>query len=435
MDRDNSQSFIKSAESDLASARSSLLVAVQTGDVSDLITPRDAIARLMDGASLNGLTHISDLSGRAIATIESVSKVSPELAKIYSALDLIAQIEAEVWQLPLGSDYFLDDVSGFVDESFGELMPKVGGPVEHSWSDEEFEIDDETLDVFRSEADELLANIARNLDTLASSPGDQSSLWEIRRNAHTFKGASGIVGLSAASSIAHQIEDLLDRMVELRIEASKEVIRFLYRSCARLNSIVGEKIEEKGSLDPEYDAAMASLGSAASPSYRSPSVSIRQATANPSGKSQKTATSPIVRVSLERLDEILSISRNLTETCSKLEETFVESGTSVVLDPPTLSKLEAILREQRSLNADLHAKLLRIRMVKFGTLETRLNRAVHVTCADDHKKANVRLENPDVEVDTQVIDALIEPLLHLLKNAVVHGIEPPDTRRLIGKPE
>ncbi len=45
------------------------------------------------------------------------------------------------------------------------------------------------------------------------------------------------------------------------------------------------------------------------------------------------------------------------------------------------------------------------------------------------------VENGEVEIDTQIIDALIEPLLHLLKNAVVHGIETPDTRRLIGKPE
>jgi CheY-like chemotaxis protein len=65
----------------------------------------------------------------------------------------------------------------------------------------------------------------------------------------------------------------------------------------------------------------------------------------------------------------------------------------------------------------------------------RLNRAVHVTCQDEGKKAVVVIIDPDVEVDTLVIDALIEPLLHLLKNAVVHGIERPERRRLLGKPE
>jgi len=84
---------------------------------------------------------------------------------------------------------------------------------------------------------------------------------------------------------------------------------------------------------------------------------------------------------------------------------------------------------------DIQTKLLRIRMVKFGTLETRLGRAINVTCLDENKKAALEIENGEVEIDTQVIDSLIEPLLHLLKNAVVHGIEPPDTRRLIRKPE
>jgi len=74
-------------------------------------------------------------------------------------------------------------------------------------------------------------------------------------------------------------------------------------------------------------------------------------------------------------------------------------------------------------------------MVRFGTLETRLSRAVHVTCQEEGKRASVYLADPDIEIDTQIIDAMIEPLLHLLKNAVVHGIESPDTRRLIGKPE
>jgi len=65
----------------------------------------------------------------------------------------------------------------------------------------------------------------------------------------------------------------------------------------------------------------------------------------------------------------------------------------------------------------------------------RLERAVNVTCQDEGKKAVVVITDPDVEVDTLVIDALIEPLLHLLKNAVVHGIESPERRRLLGKSE
>jgi len=76
-----------------------------------------------------------------------------------------------------------------------------------------------------------------------------------------------------------------------------------------------------------------------------------------------------------------------------------------------------------------------IRMVEFGTLATRLQRAVRVTCDEENKKAEITIENGHLEIDTQILDSLIEPLMHLLKNAVVHGIETPDVRRMLGKPE
>src|SRR5215207_9260522 len=80
-------------------------------------------------------------------------------------------------------------------------------------------------------------------------------------------------------------------------------------------------------------------------------------------------------------------------------------------------------------------RLGRLRNVEFGTIATRLQRTVRVTCDDEGKRAEIDIENGSLEVDTQVIDSLIEPLMHLLKNAIVHGIEGPDIRRMLGKPE
>ena len=97
--------------------------------------------------------------------------------------------------------------------------------------------------------------------------------------------------------------------------------------------------------------------------------------------------------------------------------------------------LAPVIESQGRLADEILQKLLDIRMVRFGTLETRLSRAVHVTCQEEDKKAMVSVSGGDVEIDTQIIDALVEPLLHLLKNAVVHGIESAEMRRLLGKPE
>ena len=78
---------------------------------------------------------------------------------------------------------------------------------------------------------------------------------------------------------------------------------------------------------------------------------------------------------------------------------------------------------------------MQIRLIEFGSLTTRLQRAVRVTCEEEGKRAELTVENPEVELDTDVLDSLVEPLMHLLRNAVVHGIESPDTRRLLGKAE
>ncbi|HEX8639361.1 MAG TPA: response regulator, partial [Pyrinomonadaceae bacterium] len=74
-------------------------------------------------------------------------------------------------------------------------------------------------------------------------------------------------------------------------------------------------------------------------------------------------------------------------------------------------------------------------MVNFGTLAPRLIRTVRVTCEEEGKNADLSIEGENLEIDTQIIDSLIEPLLHFLRNGVAHGIEAPDTRRLLGKPE
>src|SRR6476659_8334155 len=81
---------------------------------------------------------------------------------------------------------------------------------------------------------------------------------------------------------------------------------------------------------------------------------------------------------------------------------------------------------EHKIAAEMHEKLVRIRLTRFNTLETRLARVVSNTAHEEGKKAVLEIETPDVE---------IEPLIHLLKNAVVHGIETPEMRRLLGKHE
>ncbi len=434
MDRDTLQQFVSTAAADLASVRSSLLVAQQTGE-ADLAAAGRTLATIRELAFANMQPALAVM----LADCESALTASADSDRPANAaartLDLIAGIEASLLSIPLRSPDFLSNVGDFVDASFDDLLPRptVVEP-EEVLEPDAFEIDAETLDIFREEAHDLLANIDGGLKTLAATPADQNALWEIRRNAHTFKGAAGIVGLTDASKIAHRMEDLLDKLTELRREPTPEAIDFLVRSAIRLNSLVRFGVADASDPgdDDGFSAAFAGLTSAES-SDSPPLTQLPEATTTQHIEAIKPSTGPVVRVSLERLDELLRICNSLVINRSALAERFTElDGTESIHG---VEKLDELFEIGRRLTGEMQDKVIQIRMVKFSTLETRLARAVNVTCIDEGKKATVEIENGETEIDTQHIDALIEPLLHLLKNAVVHGIELPDTRRLIGKPE
>lgn len=424
MNREQTQSFIKTAEADLARARGGLLLLSQNGDMSDIAVPRQIIARVKDAALQHRQFAIASLAVECENAIEQLT--SPTEA--YIALDVIARIEASLLDIPLQSAEFLSDVSLFVDSSFDEILPP-NGSRKDVFAD--FEIDEETFEIFRSEAEELLGNITSSLRTLAASPGDQNALWEIRRSSHTLKGAAGIVGLTEASETAHKMEDLLDKLVELKREAGLPIVHFLEASARKLEVIVDAKMfDGDRDLDTQYLAAMDELGAAATSAEPT-----RQLATEAINVDARPVHKPIVRVSLDRLDELMQLSQQLMANRETLAEGFAKLLDGDPGDKETVADLEALFATAYRLNGELNEQLLRIRMVKFSTLETRLSRAINVTCMDEGKKAIIELVNGDAEIDTLIIDSLVEPLLHLLKNAVVHGIESPETRRLIAKNE
>lgn len=427
MNREQIQSFIKTVEADLARARGSLLLLSQNGDMSDITIPEKIIARVKDAALQNDQFSIASLAVECGNVLEQLT--SPTEA--YKALDVVARIEASLLDIPLHSNEFLRDVSDFVDSSFDEILPRTKSNEDVFNS---FEIDEETFEIFKSEAEDLLGNIKNGLRTLAASPTDQNALWEIRRSSHTLKGAAGILGLADASETAHKMEDLLDKLVELKSETAPPIIQFLETSTKKINAIVEAKqFDDVCDLESQYLAAMNALGSAAASSQTSSTQSATESTEI--NGDARPVHKPIVRVSLERLDELMQISHELMSNRETLAESFTNLLDDDSTDNETITKLESLFETAYQLNGELNQKLLQIRMVKFSTLETRLSRAVNMTCMDEGKKAIFELENGDAEIDTLIIDSIVEPLLHLLKNAVVHGIEKPETRRLISKNE
>jgi chemosensory pili system protein ChpA (sensor histidine kinase/response regulator) len=95
---------------------------------------------------------------------------------------------------------------------------------------------------------------------------------------------------------------------------------------------------------------------------------------------------------------------------------------------------EGYLNRQARLSSEIQDKLMRVRMVPFSTLATRLHRTVRTTARQLAKQVDMVIEGENTELDKSVLEEMVDPLLHLLRNAVDHGIEAPSLRERNGKP-
>jgi len=390
MDRAPRSLFIESAADALTRARGTLLLQVQGGAAVDL---DPVAAAIHDIAALAQTLDLGAVAKRASTCGAAIHRAGDSAQNAYNALDRIAEVEAELLDATVVEE-FSGDLALLVDGSFDEIIHEA-----HRDDSPEFAIDAEILEIFRTEGEELLSAISIGIDVLAKEPANQNALWDIRRSAHTFKGAAGIVGLTEAASLAHGMEDLLDRLVESNSPASNDVVEFL-RGCVRsLGGVLDGAPANSAGLELAYSSALASLSVDEAPTTK---------TALQPAVTKLVEQRSTVRVSLERLTEIMQLAEELLRTATAGEHKIA---------------------------AEMHEKLVRIRLTRFNTLETRLARVVSNTAHEEGKKAVLEIETPDVEIDTLILDALVEPLIHLLKNAVVHGIETPEMRRLLGKHE
>ncbi|NZA26740.1 response regulator [Luteimonas sp. SJ-92] len=126
-------------------------------------------------------------------------------------------------------------------------------------------------------------------------------------------------------------------------------------------------------------------------------------------------------------------------TLQQLSRALAESATDMTSLQGTLDDLtrqyETLLLQQSRVSSDLQEGLMRTRMVPFDALLPRLRRVVRQAAAETGRQVQLRLDGAQGELDRNVLERMTAPLEHMLRNAVVHGLETPERRRKAGKPE
>src|SRR5207249_838420 len=130
----------------------------------------------------------------------------------------------------------------------------------------------------------------------------------------------------------------------------------------------------------------------------------------------------------DRYTEFHLLSRELSETTSDINVVSSELSS-------TIGDFDSYLSLLRQLTSDVQDKLMRLRMLPLSTLEMRLQRIVRSTASQQEKLVDLIIEGEHVELEKTVLEAMADPLLHILRNGVDHGIEPPALRLAMGKAE
>jgi chemosensory pili system protein ChpA (sensor histidine kinase/response regulator) len=129
----------------------------------------------------------------------------------------------------------------------------------------------------------------------------------------------------------------------------------------------------------------------------------------------------------DRFSRLQQLSRSLAETLHDLSTIQMNLGTFV-------GEAETVLQQQARLNTELQEGLMRTRMVSFDTIAARLRHIVRTTARELGKNAELDLSGAEVELDRTVLERMIGPFEHMIRNSLDHGIESPEARRAAGKP-
>jgi chemosensory pili system protein ChpA (sensor histidine kinase/response regulator) len=142
---------------------------------------------------------------------------------------------------------------------------------------------------------------------------------------------------------------------------------------------------------------------------------------------QHTAQGEFDPLELEQYNELHTVSRRLLEAVADAREIEQEMDAGLVT-------LDGLLTDQRRVQQDNEKTIMRLRMVPIKTVAQRLQRGVRQACRLTGKEAELVLGGAETLMDSNVLTSMLDPLLHLLRNAVDHGIERPEERERLGKP-
>ena len=352
--------------------------------------------------------------------------------------------------------------------------------------------DADLLHEFHGESVELLQNIEQGLLVLEENPSDSNTINSIFRAFHTFKGGAGFLHLHALQDLAHDLESLLDAVRQSKLQINSQIINIILAGSDALKHYtheIGHQIKGVNAGEPIVVPTARIIRNVKAILNGEP---LSEETASSVAKALVAEVEVIVHQNTECVTEVvesapeaestLAVSASVEKSDFSPEKTlakqvplvtrpvegkgkqvavtesasgFVKLETwkldalvdlvgelviaqSMVVQDPDVQTLESrtlarSLRQLSRTTSELQRNAMSLRMVPVKAAFQKMTRLVRDVGAQTGKQVQLILEGEDTELDRNIVEKLGDPLVHMIRNAVDHGIEMPEEREAKGK--
>src|SRR3954465_2191480 len=278
---------------------------------------------------------------------------------------------------------------------------------------------DDLIADFVAECREMLEALGGEIVAWEAPPADRARLDSIFRFVHTVKGNCGFFEFPRLEALSHAAEDALADVRAGRRAPDAALVNAVLAIIDRIEGMIAAI--DAGEEMPAGDDSALIHALTAGAEGPAPPVVVAE------GQGRATAAPRTIRLSIELLDRVMSTVSDMVLARNELARRLRESKTEVIVDG-AFERLSSIIAEMRD-------AITRTRMQRIENLFVALPRMVRDLSAELGKQVLVDIDGGDVELDREMIEMIRDPLTHIIRNAVDHGIEKPGERLKAGKRE
>jgi len=313
---------------------------------------------------------------------------------------------------------------------------------------------EEIIGEFITEAGEFLERLDPLFIELEAKGYDKEILNEIFRCMHTIKGAAGFLGFQSIVDVAHRSENILKKLRDGNIPLTKHLIDAVLKSVDMIRLLIkhikdkDSETEDITSLLKDLDRALTVSSEPAELHSSDPPDAIRQVIhdgrertvlhdspepCSERGASERKESLQTLRVDINKIDKVMDLAGEVVLVRNRLVNIVNDLGKRET-DFPYAESLAETVSFLDLVTSDMHLSIVKMRMQPIQKVFSKFPRLVRDISSNLGKEVNLSISGEDTEVDKSVIEQIGDPMVHIIRNAIDHGLEAPEERETKKKP-